>query len=152
LITSDDLVQIGERYYIKATAFIYDNESGENVVTTAYARESLDKKGMDSSQITGASSTYAKKYAVGALFNIDDTKDADSMDNREVPKDKNSIIDKIVDVIEVKNLDQFGILNRAKVKDLEELTLDKLEKVLAFVQKEESKRKNNISDLESFAG
>lgn len=80
LTLSDDMVCIGDRFYIKATATLSDGE--EQVSTTAFARESLDKKGMDSSQITGACSSYARKYALNGLFCIDDVKDADTMDNR----------------------------------------------------------------------
>lgn len=79
LTLSDDLVMIGDRYYIRATAALRDNE--ESIITTAYAREEADKKGMDSAQITGSVSSYARKYALNGLFLIDDTKDADTMDN-----------------------------------------------------------------------
>ena len=78
---SDDLVMIGDRYYIKSTATFIDVESGESVENTAFAREPLNKKGMDEAQISGASSSYCRKYALNGLFLIDDTKDADSMDN-----------------------------------------------------------------------
>ena len=73
---SDELVMIGERYYVKATATITNEE--EKISTTGYARESDTKKGMDPSQITGAASSYARKYALNGLFAIDDTKDADT--------------------------------------------------------------------------
>lgn len=79
LTLSDEIVQIGERYYIQATATLYDSETGDIINTvTAYAREEAEKKGMDGSQVTGAASSYARKYALNGLFNIDDTKDADS--------------------------------------------------------------------------
>jgi hypothetical protein len=80
LTLSDDIVLAGDRFYVKATATL-KNEAGEEVVVTAFARESFDKKGMDSAQITGAASSYARKYALNGLFAIDDTKDADSFDN-----------------------------------------------------------------------
>lgn len=79
LLIDDEIVQIGERYYVKATAKITDGR--EIVSATAYAREPDTKKGMDESQITGATSSYARKYALNALLCIDDTKDADTMDN-----------------------------------------------------------------------
>ena len=76
LTMNDELVMIGDRYYIKATALLTD---GENIIqNTAYAREEETKKGMDGSQITGASSSYARKYALNGLFLIDDVKDSDS--------------------------------------------------------------------------
>jgi len=76
---SDEIINVGDRYYVKATATI--SSETENFSTTAFARESLEKKGMDSAQITGATSSYARKYALNGLFAIDDTKDADSTDN-----------------------------------------------------------------------
>lgn len=79
---SDEVVQLGERYYVKATASVkVGTETIEEV--SGLARECLDRKGMDESQITGATSSYARKYALNGLFAIDDTKDADTMDNRE---------------------------------------------------------------------
>lgn len=80
LTISDEIVLIGERYYVKATASL-SNSSGDNKTSIAYAREPMDKKGMDESQITGMASSYARKYALNGLFCIDDTKDADTMDN-----------------------------------------------------------------------
>lgn len=81
LIINDEIVQIGERYYVKATAKITDGR--ESVSATAYAREPLEKKGADASQITGATSSYARKYALNGLLAIDDTKDADAIDNSQ---------------------------------------------------------------------
>lgn len=78
LTLGDELVYIGERYYIKATAILRDLESDESESNTAYAREEETKKGMDGSQITGASSSYARKYALNGLFGIDDVKDSDT--------------------------------------------------------------------------
>lgn len=78
LTISDDIVLIGDRYYIKATARLaLSNE--DFIENSAFAREAFDKKGMDESQITGASSSYARKYALNGLFAIDDTKDADAI-------------------------------------------------------------------------
>lgn len=77
LLITDDIVQIGERYYVRATATIYDSE-GSFISNSALAREEAVKKGMDASQITGATSSYARKYALNGLFAIDDTKDADA--------------------------------------------------------------------------
>jgi len=85
LIVSDDIVQVGERYYVKATASLID--TNEKVLSnTAFARESETKAGMDSAQITGAASSYARKYALNGLLAIDDTKDADSQDNSQKTK------------------------------------------------------------------
>lgn len=78
LVITDTLENIGERYYVKATATLTDVENSGQVQNTAYAREEETKKGMDGSQITGAASSYARKYALNGLFGIDDTKDSDS--------------------------------------------------------------------------
>lgn len=77
-VMGDEVIQIGERYYIKSTARLIDLESDGVVENTAYAREEAEKKGMDGSQVTGASSSYARKYALNGLFAIDDTKDSDT--------------------------------------------------------------------------
>ncbi|MCI7452376.1 MAG: ERF family protein [Prevotella sp.] len=77
LIISDDIVMIGNRIYVKATATI-KNDKGECETTTGWAREEETKKGMDGSQITGASSSYARKYALNGLFAIDDNADSDT--------------------------------------------------------------------------
>ena len=80
---SDDMVLLGDRFYVKATATLWDAESDAHISNTAFARESEDKKGMDASQVTGATSSYARKYALNGLFCIDDVKDADTRDNRQ---------------------------------------------------------------------
>ena len=74
---SDEIVTVLERFYVKATVTFIDAETGENIKNTAYAREEEIKKGMDGSQVTGASSSYARKYALNGMFAIDDTKDSD---------------------------------------------------------------------------
>jgi len=85
LTISDDIVCVGTRNYVKATATLSDGK--ELASTTALARESEDKKGMDEAQITGAASSYARKYALNGLFCIDDTKDADTKNNsKEINK------------------------------------------------------------------
>lgn len=83
LTIQDSIDLIGDRFYVKATATITDGK--EQLSTSAYARESLDKKGMDVSQATGATSSYARKYALNGLLAIDDTKDTDTMDNSQKP-------------------------------------------------------------------
>ena len=82
LVIRDEVVLIGTRYYIKATATLVDEKNKDDQIeTTAYAREPESKKGADESQITGAASSYARKYLLNGLFAIDDTKDADTKDN-----------------------------------------------------------------------
>lgn len=76
LTVSDEIVLIGNRYYVKATATLSDGE--DEIAVNAYAREEESKKGMDASQLTGATSSYARKYALNGLFCIDDAKDPDT--------------------------------------------------------------------------
>lgn len=79
---SDEIVPLGDRYYVRATATLVDvenpNEEIKSIKNVGYAREEENKKGMDASQVTGATSSYARKYALNGLFCIDDTKDADT--------------------------------------------------------------------------
>lgn len=84
LLLSDDIIQIGDRYYVKATATLTDGK--DTISNPAHAREEADKKGMDASQLTGATSSYARKYALAGLFLLDDNKDADTMDNKKTEK------------------------------------------------------------------
>lgn len=130
LTISDDIVEVGGRVYVKATATLSDGE--ETISTSAFAREAETKKGMDDSQITGSASSYARKYALNGLFAIDDTKDADAtnthgkgqteahkgiaeLDNRPATAAQ---IMRIKDTIE--NI--AGLLQYYKVTRLEELT------------------------------
>ena len=93
LTLSDEVVEVGGRVYVKATAKIWGEVATEadrfngSFTVCAFAREPEDRKGMDSSQITGTASSYARKYALNGLFLIDDTKDADTMDNRKPEKE-----------------------------------------------------------------
>lgn len=78
VLLSDDIINIGNRFYVKATVALIDAETQTQLTVSAYAREEEEKKGMDGSQVTGASSSYARKYALNGLFAIDDTKDSDT--------------------------------------------------------------------------
>ena len=78
LVIQDDMVEVGGRVYVKATANLIDNETESVLSTSAFAREAETKKGMDDAQITGSASSYARKYALNGLFAIDDTKDPDA--------------------------------------------------------------------------
>lgn len=80
---TDEIVVIGDRYYVQSTAILTDIETGEFVSTKGYAKEEESKKGMDGSQITGGCSSYARKYALNGLFCIDDTKDSDFTNTHE---------------------------------------------------------------------
>ena len=82
-ILTDTIEEVGGRVYVVATATVYDTESDATISVSARARESESKKGMDDAQLTGATSSYARKYALNGLFLLDDTKDADTDEYRE---------------------------------------------------------------------
>jgi hypothetical protein len=86
LTLMDEIVLIGSRVYVKATATLSNGE--QTYSATAYAREEETKKGMDGAQVTGAASSYARKYALNGLFAIDDTKDADATNTHDTPTDQ----------------------------------------------------------------
>ena len=124
---SDKMVEVGGRIYVEATATITDIESAESISVTAYAREALEKKGMDESQITGATSSYARKYALNGLFLLDDTKDTDSEEyqsagNQTVkkavaaPKSEPDYRSMLRDLIKDMNLDAESIANACHLK------------------------------------
>lgn len=132
VLLSDEIELKGERYYVKATATFVDCETGDTMSVTACAREAEVKKGMDESQITGCASSYARKYALNGLFDIDDTKDADTMDNRE---DKAS-------AQQVARIRELGcnvenILRRFKVKSLNELTSSQADFIIGTKENEQ---------------
>lgn len=91
LTVSDEIVEVGARVYVKATATVHESHSDPIAVTTAFAREAEVKKGMDEAQITGSASSYARKYALNGLFAIDDTKDPDATNKhgKDTPKPVN---------------------------------------------------------------
>lgn len=125
---TDELVYIGERYYIKATAVISDIESGEQFINTAYAREEDTKKGMDGSQITGTASSYARKYALNGLFLIDDTKDADTdeyheQNNKMITKAQIKQIGELVEDIP-------AMLNYYNIDKIENMTSDLADQII----------------------
>ena len=114
LTISDELVNIGERYYIKATATLADIESEDIESNIAYARESLEKRGMDDSQITGATSSYARKYSLNGLFAIDDTKDADTDEyHKQTTKKDVTYREQLIEYCKEKglNLEEIGKQN-----------------------------------------
>ena len=161
LVVGDELVLIGDRYYIKATARFIDCESTDKVENTAYARESLDKKGMDASQVTGSTSSYARKYALNGLFCIDDVKDADNQDNTGKTPSKQgktagasgsgksdkvtkAMIESVKSLIEMhssKGLKMEKILAMYKIKDISDMTTDQyrdcMDKLKLYEKKEE---------------
>lgn len=104
---TDEIILVGDRYYVKATATIR-NDSGDSVSVSAMAREEENKKGMDSAQLTGATSSYARKYALNGLFAIDDTKDADATNTHgNEPQQKAPPPSKATDGEQTKLLNEF---------------------------------------------
>ena len=95
VIISDDILFVEGRHYIKATVKFIDTENGEMVENSALAREDEIKKGMDSSQITGSVSSYARKYALNGMFAIDDTKDSDSTNTHGVEPEQSKSTGKL---------------------------------------------------------
>lgn len=133
LTIKDEPILIGDWHYIKATATITDgNESHE---VTAYARESLNKKGMDDSQITGTASSYARKYALNGLYLIDDTKDADTDEYQNQNQPNNNaprlITQKQVGAIKTKALSFAQARNQSVDKVYEVLKIVDLTKLTA---------------------
>lgn len=152
MTVKDDVFNIGDRFYIMATVTVFDCESEEKVTTTAYAREDADKKGMDGSQITGSSSSYARKYALNGMFAIDDTKDADSwnthdkdrtVEKKEAERATEEQIAKLRALYKGKEdkltelLDKYDITNPVQFKRMEiQSVIDKLEAKLKQASKE----------------
>ena len=133
LIISDEIIQIGDRYYVKATATLYDIGSNENISVTAFARESETKKGMDESQITGATSSYARKYALNGLFAIDDTKDTDTEEyqstakKEDTKKQESAKPSQKITKAQVEDIKELANLKNIKIEVLEQKTGKKIE-------------------------
>ena len=113
LTCSDELIQVGDRYYVKATATLFDIDSEESISTSACAREEETKKGMDASQITGASSSYARKYALNGLLQLDDNKDADTNEYKKQQNKGNqkSTVKKVDKPVEMIDANQIKIIH-----------------------------------------
>lgn len=129
---SDEIELIGDRYYVKATARLIDVEEGnQEIKSTAYARESLERKGMDLSQLTGSTSSYARKYALNGLFAIDDTKDSDYTNQTNIKgtsKNKDNKRNNESNLASPKQIEL--ITNLAKRKNYE------FEKITEYIKKE----------------
>ena len=141
LLLGDELVMIGERYYVRSTATLTDGE--EEIKNSAFAREEEAKKGMDGSQITGASSSYARKYALNGLFLIDDMKDSDATNTGQKQETKKE---------ETTGSSRIVLINRINELELElnvphEKTLE-IYKVSSNSQMTESQLQDCINKLE----
>ena len=135
LTVGDEVVEISNRFYVKATATLVDIESGEKVTNTALAREDDAKKGMDGSQITGTASSYARKYCLNGLYCIDDTKDADTDEYRaqqERKPQENKPQER--QYVKVVNGRTAVINSNGEYVAIENLTVEQLEKTLKMKQ------------------
>ena len=138
LVMCDELIQNGERFYIKAIAKLIDIENGESIEGQALARESQEKKGMDDSQITGTASSYARKYALNGLFNIDDTKDADTdeykIQEQKIDEKQLSVLQGLFKEMQEGKKHYDFLLQKYKIKDLKELSYTDYGKFLLDVK------------------
>nr|DAL31292.1 MAG TPA_asm: ERF superfamily protein [Caudoviricetes sp.] len=145
LILTDTIEVIGERYYIKAQAILTDIDRpmieddevslANSIVTQAYAREDENKKGMDGSQLTGSTSSYARKYALNAMFLIDDVKDADTDEfNEQISTnvDDVKISPKQIEIIEkyYQGQNMEKLLSTNKLAKLEDMPLSKASEII----------------------
>lgn len=134
LVINDYIEVYGDRLYVKAEASLYDCESEDFIVAGAYAREAESKKGMDESQVTGATSSYARKYALNGLFLLDDTKDADTDEYRNqsakaeskksetsAPKPSDVELEKLENLCIRDSVDRVALAGAYKRSDLKEL-------------------------------
>lgn len=150
LLLNDEIVEIAGKVYIKATASITDYETNEEVLATAYAREADKKTGMDEAQITGAASSYARKYALNGLFLLDDVKDPDSDEyknqqgkdkqqiessatqnnrNTKSPKVNQNHIISLRKIFEEKGIDESKVLVMYKVEKIDDLTIKQFKNI-----------------------
>lgn len=131
LVLSDEIVEVGGKIYVKATAVLLDTEKDQSFSATAFAREPDFKKGMDDSQITGTASSYARKYALNGLFLLDDTKDPDT-DEYKVQDEAMAKEEPLVDEAKVavlvnkaveKGVDVNKILKKYSIEKIEDMTV-----------------------------
>jgi len=142
LIITDEIVNIGDRFYIKAIARLIDVETKEEIESVAYAREAENKKGMDESQITGSTSSYARKYALNGLLLIDDNKDADFLNKGdEVSKERKIKIARINQLLVETNTDKQKFLEYFKAKDVWHLSDDNLDNAIKLLERKKNGKK-----------
>ncbi|WP_338943680.1 ERF family protein [Fusobacterium nucleatum] len=143
LFIKDDVIEVNTRNYVKATITLVNTEKPDEIIeTSALAREEETKKGMDGSQITGASSSYARKYALNGMFMIDDTKDSDSTNTHgkeektEAERKKEAIeaINKLADT-EEKTEKVFDMIAKFNKNSLLDCTPEELKKVYTEIKK-----------------
>lgn len=144
LMLNDSVEQIGDRVYIKATATLIDIEDNSRTEVSAYAREPMAKKGMDDSQVSGATSSYARKYCLNGLFLLDDTKDADTDEYRtqaenqykaQKPQKVTDIqVQSLINVVSKKGLDIDDLLAKVGLDGTDELTAETYNEIVKMVR------------------
>ena len=139
LTISDDIVLIGDRFYVKAIARLTNSE-GQFVENTAFAREPERKKGMDEAQITGATSSYARKYALNGLFAIDDTKDADATNTHQEEDQAEEVVtaDQVLELealIEKAGVDRQKFMEYFGIQKLEDMPAKSYGPAIAILKK-----------------
>lgn len=137
LTISDELQNIGDRYYIKATARLINLDEVESIENTAYARESDDKKGMSAEQVSGSCSSYVRKYCLGGLLLIDDTKDADTNEYRNEINDTEHLMlmSQFNELAEETNLNRDALYKKLGVSSNSEIPNDKLKELIEQMKK-----------------
>lgn len=130
IVLTDEIKLVEDRFYVQATARFIDCNTGWEISNSAFAREECVKKGMDGSQITGASSSYARKYALNGLLLIDDNKDSDATNSGEIYATKNQV-DKMVEL----EVNQVNVFKKFGVQSLNELTYEQAEFVIKSKEK-----------------
>ena len=145
LFIKDDVIEVNTRNYVKATIILVNTEKPDEIIeTSALAREEETKKGMDGSQITGASSSYARKYALNGMFMIDDTKDSDSTNTHgkeEAKKTSETEFKKAIDMInalantEEKSEKVFDMIEKFNKNSLMDCTIEELRKIYDELKK-----------------
>ena len=143
---SDDVQAVNDRVYVKATVSIFDIETGESVMATASAREALNKKGMDDSQITGTASSYARKYALNGIFLLDDTKERTARANKQEQEKNKEKLDQmkislvkqktLLDLCEDEKFDINKILKSYKHESIKDITEGQYKYIVANKDKE----------------
>lgn len=145
LMLNDSVEQIGDRVYIKATATLIDIEDNSRTEVSAYAREPMSKKGLDDSQLSGATSSYARKYCLNGLFLLDDTKDSDTDEYRNQAENQYKAQNKpskltdvqvqsLINVVTKKGLDLDDLIAKVGLDDVSELTAESYNEIVKMIR------------------
>lgn len=159
VVITDEIVNIAQRFYVKSTVKLINVENEEVIETSAYAREPENKKGLDESQITGSTSSYARKYALNAMFAIDDTKDSDyapdsnskpdyAPKNKPLSKEKNNNVSRETLIKINKSIDKYATLTNKTPEEVLAVMCDRyhitsIENISEIVGKTIYKQLNN---------